>query len=121
LDVADLDYVGGTYTGDLADGETTLDSPDTLIVLDGETQGFEDVTSDPVDAPFETSAPGDGNSGTVNVTFNLVGAGLEYLGFEWDDADGDYDENPTAQLEFGQYRMHDRVINWQEIYNRPTP
>jgi MSHA biogenesis protein MshQ len=88
--------------------------------LNGQTQGFENIAL-PTDSPLETSAPGENNSGTVNITLNLSAAGLSYLRFEWDDADADYNEDPTGQIEFGQYRMHDRIINWQEVYNSPTP
>jgi hypothetical protein len=126
IDVTDLSYVPGTYTGDLQDTETTLESPDTAKFLEGQTQGLENVPS-PTDAPLVTTAPGEGNSGTVNVTLDLNAAGLGFLGFEWDDEDGagdpgeDYDDDPVGVIEFGQYRLHDRIINWQEIYNRPTP
>lgn len=125
IDVAHLSFVPGTYTGNLDAGETALVTPDTVRLLNGQTQGFEPVPT-PTDSPLETSAPGedisgDANSGTVNITLDLNAAGLGYLSFEWDDADADYDEDPTAQIEFGQYRMHDRIINWQEIYNRPSP
>ncbi len=120
VDVADISFVGGSYTGDLDPGETVLTSPDTVTFLNGQTQGLQNVVS-PTDSPLETSAPGEGNSGTVNITLNLSAAGLSYLGFEWDDQDNDYNEDPSAQLEFGQYRQHDRIINWQEIYNRATP
>jgi hypothetical protein len=120
IDVADLSFVTGTYTGDLASGETTLVAPDTVTLLNGQTQGFENIAL-PTDSPLETSAPGENNSGTVNITLNLSAAGLSYLRFEWDDADADYNEDPTGQIEFGQYRMHDRIINWQEVYNSPTP
>lgn len=126
IDVADLSYVPGTFTGDLADGETTLDAPDTTTFRGGQTQGRENVPS-PSDAPLVTSAPGEGNSGTVNITLDLDAAGLSFLSFEWDDEDGagdpgeDHDDDPVGVIEFGQYRMHDRIIHWQEIYNRPTP
>ncbi len=120
IDVDDLSYVGGTYTGDLDSGETTLQTPDTTRFLNGQTQGLENVAS-PTDAPLLTSAPGEGNAGTVNVTLDLNAAGLGFLGFEWDDTDDDYDDDPVGVVEFGQYRMHDRIIHWQEIYNRPTP
>ena len=55
------------------------------------------------------------------MTLDLTAAGLGFLGFEWDDTDDDYDDDPVGVVEFGQYRMHDRIIHWQEIYNRPTP
>tara|TARA_R110001592_G_scaffold226600_1_gene482765 strand:+ start:579 stop:12602 length:12024 start_codon:yes stop_codon:yes gene_type:complete len=125
LDIADVSFVTGTYTGDLDSGETTLISPDTVTFLNGQTQGYENIAL-PSDSPLETSAPGEDilgnpNTGTVNITVNLSAAGLSYLSFEWDDADDDYNEDPTGQIEFGQYRMHDRIINWQEIYNSPSP
>jgi len=126
IDVADLSYVPGTYAGDLAETETTLVSPDTTRFLEGQTQGLENVPS-PTDAPLVTTAPGEGNAGTVNVTLDLNAAGLGFLRFEWDDEDGagdpgeDYDDDPIGVIEFGQFRMHDRIIHWQEIYNRPTP
>jgi hypothetical protein len=31
-----------------------------------------------------------------------------------------YNDNPRAIIEFGSYRGHDRVINWQEIYTGPS-
>ncbi len=120
IDVDDLSFVNGTYTDDLDSGETSLTTPDTVTFLEGQTQGFENVAT-PSDSPLETSAPGENNSGTVDITLDLNAAGLSYLSFEWDDADNDYNENPTGQIEFGQYRMHDRIINWQEIYNSPSP
>ena len=38
-----------------------------------------------------------------------------------EEASGEYNDNPRAIIEFGSYRGHDRVINWQEIYIGPTP
>ena len=54
---------------------------------------------------------------------------LDFLSYDWrtpgelDDEteDGIYTDNPRSRLEFGSYRGHDRVINWQEIYIGPTP
>ncbi|MDP2139921.1 MAG: hypothetical protein Q8L20_03835 [Gammaproteobacteria bacterium] len=128
INVDDLGFVPGTYDGDLDDGDTILTSPDTVTFLEGQTQGLEDVLLPltPKDYPLQTSAPGEGNSGTVDVELDLDAAGLKFLSFEWDDLDEnddpgeDYDDNPQGQIEFGQFRNHDRVINWQEIYNRPT-
>ncbi len=107
-----------TYTAPLQNGDTTI-TAGTTTVYAGQTQGVS-VNDD----PLETSAPGEGNTGTVNLELDLsaaTGLNMEYLRFEWDDADDDYNENPQGQIEFGQYRMHDRIINWQEIYNTATP
>ena len=56
---------------------------------------------------------------------------LEFLGYDLRGGGGadDYDEipdgaiytdNPRGILEFGSFRGHDRVFNWQEIYNSPS-
>jgi len=124
IDVDDLSYDVNSYTGELLAGDTTFDSPATVTFNAGQTQGLID-NADPSDAPLISSAAGEGNSGTVNVTLDLNAAGLSYLRYEWNDLDADddpgadYDDDPVGVLEFGQYRMHDRVINWQEIYNAP--
>ena len=71
------------------------------------------------------------------VEFDLDDPGLptplDFLTYDWrggageaDDYDEvpegvDYDDNPRGVVEFGSYRGHDRVINWQEIYIGPTP
>ena len=40
---------------------------------------------------------------------------------ETNDPDGAiYTDNPRGILEFGSFRGHDRVFNWQEIYNSPS-
>lgn len=116
IDAAELSF--NTYTAPLQAGDTTI-TAGTTTVYAGQTQGVS-VSDD----PLETSAPGEGNTGIVNLELDLsaaTGLDMEYLQFEWDDAGDDYNENPQGQIEFGQYRMHDRIINWQEIYNTATP
>jgi hypothetical protein len=52
---------------------------------------------------------------------------LDFLSYDWRgvgetediNEDGDYDDNPRGLIQFGSYRGHDRVINWQEIYIAP--
>ncbi len=132
----------GSYDGNLSDGETVIE-PDSvgvadvsISILNGETK-FEstaDVDADSVadDRPFSASAPGLGNEGSVVIEFNLLDPQLPYpldfLSYDWrtpgelDDetADGIYTDNPRSRIEFGSYRGHDRVINWQEIYIGPS-
>lgn len=61
------------------------------------------------------SAPGAGNTGSFSVEVDI--SSRWWLGFDWNQ-DGDYLQGqlPTANYQFGSYRGHDRVINWQEIY-----
>ncbi len=116
INAAELSF--NTYTAPLQAGDTII-AAGTTTVYAGQTQGVS-VSDD----PLETSAPGEGNTGIVNLELDLsaaTGLDMEYLQFEWDDAGADYNENPQGQIEFGQYRMHDRIINWQEIYNTATP
>ncbi|KKO12205.1 DUF6701 domain-containing protein [Pseudohongiella sp.] len=119
IDAAELTLVPGTYTGSLEDGDTGIDTPQTTEFFEGQVQGVESATS-PSDATFTATAPGEGNGGTVDVEIDLDALNLPFLQFRWPEVDADYNENPRAQLEFGQFRSHDRVIHWQEIYNGPT-
>ncbi|OFE12889.1 hypothetical protein PHACT_06830 [Pseudohongiella acticola] len=120
IDADELTLVPGTYTGNLDDGETEIVTPQTTEFHNGQVQGVESGTN-PSDETFTATAAGEGNSGTVDVELDLDELGLPFLQFRWPEIDADYDENPRAQLEFGQFRSHDRVIHWQEIYNGPTP
>lgn len=119
IDAAELTLVPGTYTGNLDDGDTEIVTPQTTEFHNGQVQGVEAATN-PSDATFTATAPGENNSGTVDVEIDLDALGLPFLQFRWPELDTDYNENPRAQLEFGQFRSHDRVIHWQEIYNGPS-
>jgi len=107
-------------------------------VLAPEQDGDSDETNDP-DRPFTVSAPDplaiNGTDGRVMIEFDLdsptLPFSLEFLGYDWRGGGGvdDYDEipdgaiytdNPRGILEFGSFRGHDRVFNWQEIYNSPS-
>ena len=128
------------------DGETVIENAaviaDSNIIisisggLTGESSGV-DANLDNVDddRPLITSAPGEGFEGSVLVEFNLFDPDLPYpldfLSYDWRSTveidvldeieDGNYVNNPRGQINFGSYRGHDRVINWQEIYIGPTP
>lgn len=60
------------------------------------------------------SPPGSGKTGYADVTA-LIATPLPWLLYEWDGLDNDYNENPSARVNFGIYRGNDRIINWREI------
>ncbi len=147
LDFVDSSYQSDPGTADpLAPGDISIE-PDALVdvtvnlfngVLAREQDGDSDDTNDP-DRPFTVSAPDplaiNGTDGRVMIEFDLdsptLPFSLEFLGYDWRGGGGvdDYDEipdgaiytdNPRGILEFGSFRGHDRVFNWQEIYNSPS-
>ncbi|PCJ20256.1 MAG: hypothetical protein COA96_15900 [SAR86 cluster bacterium] len=142
-----LDFVASSYEAPLADGDTTIEDGElldvTITVFEGQTNrtadGDDDDENDQ-DRPFFTSAPDaladSGITGRVIVEFDLnnstLPTSLDFLAYDWrgdagevDDydeiPDGIYTDNPRSVIEFGSYRGHDRVINWQEIYIGPGP
>lgn len=128
----------------LEPGDTVIEgapgSDVTINVYNGATgraqDGDNDDDNDP-DRPFFVTAPdpeGDNElSGRVIIQLDLsnddmnLTTPLDFLQYNWR-TDGDlYDEtpevgadvfndNPRAVIEFGSYRGHDRVINWQELF-----
>jgi len=60
------------------------------------------------------SPPGAGKTGYADVTA-LITTPLPWLLYEWDGLNNDYNENPSARVNFGIYRGNDRIINWREI------
>lgn len=74
-------------------------------------------------AILRLSAPGTANSGRVNVTADLAGAGLAYLGGRWpelpavvDATPMRFDDAPWATAAFGLYRGVNQVIHRRENY-----
>lgn len=128
INASELSFVSGSFTGDLVEvsNEPGIVSPDESTFHDGQIQGLQAATS-PVDAPLTINPTADNAVGTVDIELDLTALGLDYLRFEWlgvsdgDTADDDFDEMPRAQIEWGQFRSHDRIIHWQEVYNAPTP
>lgn len=100
-----------------------------------------DVLTDP-DRPLIAGPTVDQNVGTVIVELdldnttspNVPSKTLDFLKYDWRTEVGpnstdlydeipegaNYTDNPRAILEFGSYRGHDRIINWQEIYIGPN-
>jgi MSHA biogenesis protein MshQ len=64
------------------------------------------------------SAPGAGNTGYVDLVYDLstvTGAALEFLRWDWD-GDGSLDDDPTARATFGIFPGDARVIYLREVY-----
>jgi MSHA biogenesis protein MshQ len=57
------------------------------------------------------SSPGAGKHGSVDVTSDVP----NWLKFDWNNG-GLYNENPSAQVNFGLYRGNDRIIYRQEVF-----
>ena len=124
-----IDYVDLSYGGALAEGETSIvgTADVTMSLFEGETGQQASGADLGLDSPMESSAPGVDNQGSVVVELNLSDSSLNYsldfLTYDWrspgeiedDTTDGIYSDNPRALLEFGSYRGHDRVLNWQEL------
>jgi len=142
----ELDFVAGSYesndAGNLFEaGDTTIENgmDFTIEIFQGQTSRLEDGNDedeDDTDRPFFTTAPANEETGRVLVELDLGATSLDFLKYDWrgglDEDPGDiydeqpegedYDEdNPRGIVEFGSYRGHDRVINWQEIYIGPGP
>ena len=87
------------FTENLQAGETSVISPlSSSSFSAGITQGT---------APLVLSAPGIGNTGTVELLFTTE----PWLRFDWL---GTGETDPGAVATFGGFRGHDRVIYWQE-------
>ena len=87
------------FTDNLQSGETSVTSPVVGTLFSG--------GSTPAASALTLSAPGAGNTGTVDLTFDTD----DWLKFDWL---GGGDENPEATATFGGFRGHDRIIYWQE-------
>ena len=138
--------MSGTFTDALVeeDGDLVQDPGESIIELDnvvGDTdvsssvyegqirlRSYDDIGETFDDPPFYAAAP-DVTGGAL-IEFDLTNSGLPYplgfLSFDWRDAAEDEDigtdgvgDNPRAQVEFGTFRGHDRIINWQEIFIEP--
>ena len=119
----------------------------TLTVFEGQSNPVadsdDDLTNDS-ERPFFTTAPDPASAGRVLIELDLdpgdddSPSSLHFLEYDWrgglgegvgdyagdlfdEEPDGtNYNDNPRAIIEFGSFRGHDRVINWQEIYIGPT-
>lgn len=122
--------VPGSYTDQLTDGDTAFESAADveLGLFEGQTAAAAADPNEGTDRPLVISAPGETNEGTVVVEFDLdhgsLPFSLDFLSYDWRGAaelenineDGDYSDNPRGRAEFGSYRGHDRIVNWQEVF-----
>lgn len=103
-------------TGDLVD-----DSNRTVPIGGGSTTGqYADLDGVGVnfsssDADHYFTAPGEGNTGSFDIGMDLTNR--PWLRFDWNQ-DGDFLNDiqmPPANIGFGSYRGHDRIIYWREV------
>jgi|GEM_PF-767175 len=60
---------------------------------------------------IELAAPGAGNQGQIGVSYDAY----DWLKYDWD-ADGVFDDSPSAIATFGVFRGNDRIIHWREVF-----
>jgi MSHA biogenesis protein MshQ len=60
---------------------------------------------------IELAAPGMGNQGQIGVSYDAY----DWLKYDWD-ADGVFDDSPSAIATFGVFRGNDRIIHWREVF-----
>ncbi|WP_347330939.1 DUF6701 domain-containing protein [Marinimicrobium locisalis] len=102
-------------------GTLTDDSNRTVPIGSGTTTGQYD-NLDAVGVNINNSysgqtftAPGEGNTGSFDILVNLTDR--PWLIFDWN-RDGDHNNDinmPPANIGFGSYRGHDRIIYWREV------
>ncbi|MDH5297522.1 MAG: right-handed parallel beta-helix repeat-containing protein, partial [Desulfobulbaceae bacterium] len=95
-----LDFVAGSYTGNLGTGETSVQFTSPPPVANGGSFNL------------SLTAPGNTNDGSVS----LAATADPWLTFDWDNNPGTAETGPTATATFGVRRGQDRIINWREIY-----
>ena len=69
------------------------------------------------DAGLSFSAPGAGTTGRFPIGINLINT--PWFRFDWNQNGNNADDQtvPDAQISFGNYRGHDRIIYWQEVFD----
>lgn len=87
------------YTDNLQVGETAVVGPVSST--------FFSAGSAQTASPLTLSAPGSGNTGTVELIYSAP----NWLLYDWF---GTGDSSPQATATFGGFRGHDRVLYWQE-------
>ncbi len=68
-------------------------------------------------AGLSFSAPGVGNLGAFVIDAQMTN--YPWLRFDWNQNNDNADDTtqPSANINFGSYRGHDRVIYWREVLN----
>ena len=97
--VDSANFILSNYQNNLADGETIISGNGSLV------NGLNEVA-------INLSAPGSGNDGSVDLTYNLDTAALPWLQFDWN-GDGIVN-NPTCKATFGIYQGSPRLIYQRE-------
>ena len=108
------------FDGDLI----TVDSERTVAVGTGNSTGSFSIFTPGVEFMFNNgdaelffSAPGAGNTGSFNIDVDLTS--LPWLRSDLN-SNGDASDDtalPAAEISFGNFRGHDRIIFWREVLN----
>ncbi len=114
FDSDELSFVNGSFTDFLSENDLVIENVSGQVVAGGN-----------VANPLLIRPPGEGNDGSALIELDLEALGLEFLRYEWRgdgelldvNADDSYDDDPRSLIEFGSFRGHDRIINWQEIFD----
>ena len=91
----------------LGNWQRNLDAPETVVMLGGRFVGGR--------GNLRLSAPGTGNTGSVDLTVQLGAASQAWLQGRWDGG-ADYDADPLARASFGLHRGSKPLIYLREMY-----
>jgi hypothetical protein len=103
-DVSNVQLITVTDQGNSSDPLLTSDSN-----MSGNTSDIGTFSSGVFEGVW--SVPSGGRYGTYNFFYDAE----SWLMFDWDGSNDGVNEDPSANVSFGQYRGHDRVIYWKEI------
>lgn len=114
-------FDGTSFLTHLADACTSLPLPPLqLTPVPGSLVTTPSLAHDPLvagDAGLSLSPPGVGNTGYVDLLYDLSPAGADrpWLRYDWD-GDGSHDDDPTGRATFGIYAGEDALIHRRELY-----
>lgn len=92
----------------LSNWQRYLNAPETAVALAGRFSGGR--------GNLRLSAPGEGNTGSVDLTVQLDAAAQTWLQGHWSGTPVQYDQNPSARASFGLHRGSKPLIYLREMW-----